>query len=165
MMNMQDDTLYEAIRCYAARLLSDPDAAQDVVQEVFLRFEQNQEKIGQPRAWAYQTARNLVIDHFRRLGKTNERTENSYQNICQNVPAEATRFNPALLAEKKEEIKMIQKKVNDLPARHREVLRLKFQEGLKYAEIAEVLNEPVTTVAWLLHEAITLLRKELKVES
>jgi RNA polymerase sigma factor (sigma-70 family) len=55
--------------------------------------------------------------------------------------------------------------MNNLSARHREVLRLKFQEGLKYAEIADVLGEPVTTVAWLIHEAVSLLRKEFIVES
>jgi len=57
---------------------------------------------------------------------------------------------------------MIQQKINDLSPRHREVLRLKFQEGLKYAEIAEVLGESVATVGWLLHEAIAMLRKEMK---
>jgi RNA polymerase sigma-70 factor (ECF subfamily) len=155
---MQDDNLYEAIRRYAARLLSDSDTAKDIAQEVFLRLEQNQGSIAQPRAWAYRTARNLVIDRFRReKDKTNE--------LPSDLLAEATRFNPALLAEKKEEIEMIRKKMNGLSVRHREVLRLKFQEGLKYAEIAEVLGEPVTTVAWLIHEAITLLRKELIVKS
>jgi RNA polymerase sigma-70 factor (ECF subfamily) len=77
------------------------------------------------------------------------------------MPAEATQFNPVSITERKEEIEMIQQKINRLSNRHREVLRLKFQEGLKYAEIADVLGEPVTTVAWLIHEAITTLRKEL----
>jgi RNA polymerase sigma-70 factor (ECF subfamily) len=60
---------------------------------------------------------------------------------------------------------MIQQKMNELSPRHREVLRLKFQEGLKYAEIANVLGEPVTTVAWLIHEAVQKLRTELSVSS
>ncbi|MDR1140613.1 MAG: sigma-70 family RNA polymerase sigma factor, partial [Planctomycetaceae bacterium] len=148
--------LYESIRRYALRLLADSDAANDVVQEVFLRFKQHQSKINQPRAWAYRTARNLVIDRFRQT-KTTELTNS--------IPAKATQFNPVLLTEKKEEIEMIQQKINNLSAKHREVLRLKFQEGLKYAEIADVLGEPVTTVAWLLHEAITLLRKEVGINN
>ena len=157
---MDNDTLYDAIRRYAARLLSDPEAAEDVAQEVFLRLQQNRENVGQPRAWAYRTARNLVIDHFRKKRQTN------LGESLQELPAEATRFNPALLAEKRETYEMIQEKMNDLSARHREVLRLKFQEGLKYAEIAEVIDEPVTTVGWLLHEAVHKLRKELvEVES
>jgi RNA polymerase sigma-70 factor (ECF subfamily) len=77
------------------------------------------------------------------------------------LPSDATRFNPAILAEKQETQNMLTEKMNDLPDRHREVLRLKFQEGLKYAEIAEVLNLTVPTVGWLIHEAIHKLRKEL----
>jgi RNA polymerase sigma-70 factor (ECF subfamily) len=146
--------LYESIRRYAVRLLSDSDAANDVAQEVFLRFKQHQHSIEQPRAWAYRTARNLVIDRFRqRQTKTTV--------LSDTMPAEAAMFNPVLLTEKKEEIEMIQQKINRLSVRHREVLRLKFQEGLKYTEIAEVLGEPVTTVAWLIHEAVAQLRKEL----
>ncbi|MDR0705286.1 MAG: hypothetical protein LBF88_09900, partial [Planctomycetaceae bacterium] len=65
-----DPLLYECIRRYAARLLSDSDAANDVVQEVFLCFKQHRRSITQPRAWAYRTARNLVIDRFRQTKTT-----------------------------------------------------------------------------------------------
>jgi len=156
---MTSASFYEDIRRYAARLLSDIEAGKDIAQEVSLRYEQqralpNGEGIEQPKAWAYRTARNLVIDQYRRAGK-------APTSLPDDLPADATRFDPVFLTEKKEIHTMIQQKINDLSPRHREVLRLKFQEGLKYAEIAEVLGEPVTTVTWLIHEAITLLRKEL----
>jgi len=154
-----EDSLYDAICRYAARLLSNleagNDAGRDIAQEVFLRFEQqralsNGESITHPQAWAYKTARNLVIDQYRKV-KT--------APLPDDLLAEATKFDPVILAEKKEIHTMIQQKINDLSPRHREVLRLKFQEGLKYAEIAEVLGESVATVGWLLHEAIALLRQ------
>jgi len=149
-----EDSLYDAICRYAARLLSDleagNDAGRDIAQEVFLRFEQQKETITHPQAWAYKTARNLVIDQYRKV-KT--------APLPDDLLAEATKFDPVILAEKKEIHTMIQQKINDLSPRHREVLRLKFQEGLKYAEIAEVLGESVATVGWLLHEAITQLRQ------
>jgi RNA polymerase sigma-70 factor (ECF subfamily) len=151
---MKQDPLYEAIRRYAARLLTSTEAGEDIAQEVFLRLEQQREHVNNPQVWAYRTARNLVIDRYRQSGKTSE--------LPQDLPADATRFNPALIAEQKETLEMMQQKINDLSPRHREVLRLKFQEKLKYAEIAEILGEPVTTVAWLIHEAVSLLRKELR---
>ena len=150
---MESDPLYDSIRRYAARLLSNLDAGKDIAQEVFLRLEQQRSTVTHPQAWAYKTARNLVIDHYRRSDKT--------ESLTEDLPADATRFDPSILTEKKEILTMIQQKINDLSPRHREVLRLKFQEGLKYAEIAEVLGETVTTVAWLLHEAIAMLRTEL----
>lgn len=147
---------WEAIRRYAARLLGDWDQADDVAQEVFLRLEQHRDTIQMPRAWAYRTARNLVLDQFRKRTITGGADDG-----LDGIPAEATRFNPALLAEKKETDQMIQAKINELPPRQREVLRLKFQEGLKYAEIADVLDESVSNVGWLIHQAVTELRKEL----
>lgn len=154
--------LYEQIRRYAARLLGNAGAnagvGEDIAQEVFLRLEQQRSTIQQLQPWAYRTARNLVIDRFRRDGKIQ-----SADGLPDNLPADATRFNPAILAEKKEILEMIERKMNELSPRHREVLRLKFQEGLKYAQIAEVLGEPVTTIAWLIHEALDKLRKELNV--
>ena len=150
---MDTNALYDAIRRYAARLLSDFDAGKDIAQEVFLRLEQQHGTIAHPQTWAYKTARNLVIDQYRRAGRT--------ESLSEDLPADATKFDPVILAERKEIHTMIQQKINDLSPKHREVLRLKFQEGLKYAEIAEVLGESVNTIAWLLHEAITLLRKEL----
>lgn len=155
---MTENPIYTAIRRYAFRLLSDHEAAKDVAQDVFLRLEKRkrQETIEHERAWAYRTARNLVIDRFRKLG----RLTSSAENVAE-LPGEATLFNPAVIAEKKEMIEMMQNKMNALPPRQREVLRLKFQEGLKYAEIAEVIGEPVSTVGWLLHEAIRKLRREM----
>ena len=160
---MTPDSLHDAIRRYAARLLSNSEAGKDIAQEVFLRLEQQRAVqegggITNPQAWAYKTARNLVIDHYRRVAKN---TPGRTEQLTDDLPADATRFDPVILTEKKEILTMIQQKINDLSPRHREVLRLKFQEGLKYTEIAEVLGETVTTIAWLLHEAIAMLRKEL----
>jgi len=152
---MKDYSLYEAIVRYSARLLADAEAAKDIAQEVFLRLEQGRNDVQNERAWAYRTARNLVIDQLRRSGRFGP------MPLDDDIPAEATRFNPAVLTERKETLEMLEEKMNQLSTRHREVLRLKFQEGLKYAEIAEILGETVTTIAWLLHEAITKLRKEM----
>ena len=154
---MTIDSLYDAIRRYAARLLSDSDGGKEIAQEVFLRLEQQRDTVTNPKAWAYKTARNLVISQYRLCNRGGGKAV----PLPEDLPSEATKFNPVILAERKEMNTMIQQKINDLSPRHREVLRLKFQEGLKYAEIAEVLGETVTTVGWLLHEAIAMLRKEL----
>jgi RNA polymerase sigma-70 factor (ECF subfamily) len=150
---MTSDPLYDAIRRYAARLLSDLDAGNDIAQEVFLRLEEQGDKVAHPAAWAYKTARNLVIDHYRRSGRTT--------TLPNDLPADATKFNPVILNENKEMHMMIQQKINNLAPRHREVLRLKFQEGLKYTQIAEILGETVSNITWLVHEAIALLRQEV----
>ncbi|MDR2345479.1 MAG: sigma-70 family RNA polymerase sigma factor [Planctomycetaceae bacterium] len=158
-LRMLDQNLYNAICRYVGRLLSDEELVKDITQEVFLRLEQNQHNVHNQRSWVYKTARNLVIDHYRHRSHAAHAV--AVGEMVQNLPANTAKFNPAILAEKKESIKIMLEKLNKLSPRHREVLRLKFQEGLKYNEIAEITNESITTVSWLLHEALSKLRKEL----
>jgi len=155
---MTSDPLYQAVLRYALRLLGDEDFAQDVAQEVFLR-RQTRENVQNERAWAYRTARNLAIDHFRKQGR-----RGPVEELPDSLPDESTRFRPLQQAEQKEQTEMLHDKLNNLSPRHREAVRLKFQEGLTYAEIAQVMNETVTTVGWLLHDAIQKLRRELAPE-
>ncbi|MDR0391911.1 MAG: sigma-70 family RNA polymerase sigma factor [Planctomycetaceae bacterium] len=158
---MLDKKLYKSICRYLSRLVSNEELVKDIAQEVFLRLEQNQQNISHQRSWAYRTARNLVIDHYRR--QSHAANPMVVGGMVQYLPANTVKFNPATLAEKKESINMMIEKLNNLSQRHREVLRLKFQEGMKYSEIAKVIEEPITTVSWLLHDAINKLRKELNV--
>ena len=156
---MTSDPLYQAVRRYVLRLLSDVELAKDIAQEVFLRRQmqlQNQRAVRNERAWAYRTARNLVTDYFRKQGN-----RGSIIELTDSFPDESTRFRPLQQAETKEQAEILHDKLNDLSARHREAIRLKFQEGLSYVEIGKIMEVPRTTVAWLLRDAIEKLRNEL----
>ncbi len=155
-----ENELYELIRIFILRRVRSRDKAADLTQEVFLRL-MNQippvvrEKI---RAWLYRTARNLITDSSRH----DERTKTVAENL---IYLRQKRSEPDLqtVLERNEEQKMILDLMNELDSDHREVLRLKFQEDLSYQEMADVLDKPKTTVAWLLHESILRLREKVKV--
>ncbi len=51
--------------------------------------------------------------------------------------------------------------MEELPERQQEVVRLKFQGGLSYREIAEVMNTTVNNVGVMLHTAIKNIRQRL----
>ena len=51
-----------------------------------------------------------------------------------------------------------------LPGKQQEVVRLKFQGGLSYKEIADVTGESVSNVGFLIHVALKGLRDRLTVE-
>ncbi len=143
------------LRRYTLRLVRDADLASDVVQEVFGRLRSTEPPPENPRAWLYRVARNCALDLLRKRSRC-EPLDNP-----QWLTADARSSDPAALAQKNEEYAMLSEEMNALPAREREAVRLKFQEGLSYAEIAAVIGETKANVGWLLHSAIKALREKL----
>lgn len=142
---------------YLQRMIKDEAKAEDLAHETLLRFHDKADTVpgDRRRAWLYRVARNLAIDHLRRKKLEPGAT------VPDVLPDDASRCDPSLIVERKEEKDMLLHEMEKLPPRQREVLRLKFQEGLKYDEIAEATGQTRSTVGWLLHKAITTLRKEL----
>jgi RNA polymerase sigma-70 factor (ECF subfamily) len=51
--------------------------------------------------------------------------------------------------------------VDSLPAKQREVVRLKFQHGFSYKEISRISGHSVSNVGFILHMAIKRIREEM----
>src|SRR5579863_3167602 len=69
------------------------------------------------------------------------------------------REQPDAALEKREEIQTLQAYLTDLPGPYREAINLYYFEGLRYQEIAELLNIPIGTVKSNLHRGLRLLRR------
>jgi RNA polymerase sigma-70 factor (ECF subfamily) len=54
--------------------------------------------------------------------------------------------------------------IDRLPPNQQEVIRLKFQNGFSYKEIARITELSVTNVGFLIHTAVTRLRREFAAE-
>jgi len=52
------------------------------------------------------------------------------------------------------------KLIGELPRNQQEVIRLKFQNGFSYKEISRITALSVTNVGFLIHTAVTQLRRE-----
>ncbi len=151
------ETEYGTIRTFALRLVRNHALAEEFTQEAVLHLLEHEKKTGQEiektKTWLYRTIRNLIFDWFRRQKKRAE--------VC----ACLTYGTPASASEevqRKEDSEMLLQKLDQLPLRHREAVRLKFQEGLTYEEIAEVLKISRAGVGRLLSEALSKLREMLK---
>jgi RNA polymerase sigma-70 factor (ECF subfamily) len=70
---------------------------------------------------------------------------------------------PAGKAERADSVSRVLRALSGLPANQREVLRLKFQHGLSYREIAGVTELSVTNVGFLIHSGLKSLRARLGV--
>lgn len=140
---------------YASRLLGDVDRARDVVQDTFLRLcrEDPARLDGHLAPWLFTVCRNRVIDVQRQDGRVEPIDERALEEQPSAAPG------PARVLEAREHLDAVLRTLGTLPASQQEVVRLKFQAGLSYQEIASVTGLTVNHVGVLLHNALKTLRE------
>jgi RNA polymerase sigma-70 factor (ECF subfamily) len=147
---------------FVAGFLKDDGAAQDVVQETFLRVARQPAKltgVDSPHNWLLRVARNLSVDYLRAAIRRRRHTR-EYAAERQEAVAVA---EPATEALEREEVReRVRREIDGLSPRLRELMLLKVQEGKTYREIAEITGLSVTNVGYLLHRAMKLLAGRLK---
>jgi RNA polymerase sigma-70 factor (ECF subfamily) len=139
---------------YAMRLLGDDCAAEDCVSETFSRFLKALQAGKGPRdylqAYLFQTAHNLVVDHYRREHPTEELTDN--------LPHAENTEDAADHNLRQSRVRVT---LHKLTEDQQQVVALKFLEGWENEEIAQALHKPVGAVKSLQHRALAQLQKIL----
>lgn len=145
---------------FLLRLVQDPALADDLFQQTWLRV---MEKAGSYDArfrfdaWLFSVARNLAIDHLRRQrGRSLDEPDDSGTTPADRLPSHGPDPLEELL--ESERAAILSAAIHELPAIHREVLSLRFEEGMKLEQIAEVAAVPLATVKSRLHRALESLR-------
>ena len=69
------EKLEKPLMIYAYQIVHDREEAEDLVQEVFLRFSRQENEILEPRAWLYKTLRNLSISFLRKNNRLQRTTD------------------------------------------------------------------------------------------
>ena len=149
---------------YLLRLVREPATADDLFQQTWLRV---MERIGRYDArrnfesWLFSVAHNLAVDFWRaKRGDSLDATADSGDSPGERLPAAGPDALEQLLDF--ERGAMLAACMNDLPAIHREVLTLRFEEDMKLEEIAEVAGIPLSTVKSRLRRALEGLREALE---
>lgn len=144
---------------YLRSLLRDADLARDVTHETFLKLRAVIEREGRLRpAYVFAAARNAALSHLRRT-KTQRRHVVPLDPETRDVPDSAT---PASELDRAELRSALDAALATLDETHRSVFLLSEVEGLRYEEIAAVLDVPPGTVASRKHHATLELRRELE---
>lgn len=134
------------------------DAAEDLVQEAFVRVWERRRQLrpdASPRAYLYRVLRNLITDEFRRR-QMRERFS-WFKSFGE--PAEVP--SPAANLEAGEFASAADKAIAALPERRRDVFVLAHLHGLSYREVAETLGITPRTVANHMSLALAQLREAL----
>jgi RNA polymerase sigma factor (sigma-70 family) len=126
-------------------VLADAQELDDVLQDVCLRVITRIHTLREPerfRAWLAVVARHEAMKHFRRRKYDNVQIDPGTAAIR----LDAHTLDPVQDAEKSELCSRILEAVTTLPEKYREVFVLAHTGELTYAEMAEVLDVPVTTM-------------------
>lgn len=142
---------------YAAHLLGDADRARDIVQDTFVKLCRQPVSAvdGHAAEWLFTVVRRAALDVLRKEGRMSRFAEGQAERL---VAAEPT---PAAQTEHQESWRLVLAQLDLLPPNQQEVIRLKFQEGFSYKEIADITRLSVGNVGFLLHTALAALRREM----
>ena len=132
--------------------------AEEIVQDVLLELWKRRESLANdssPQAYLFQSTRNRSLNHVRheKVAKKSE----PYAKMPESVDSLAHSHMV------EDEMRVaVERAVEALPERCRDVFELSRTKGMKYAEIASMLGISVKTVEAQMGKALRILREELK---
>ncbi len=152
--NQAFDLYYSSLCFFADKILHDFDASRSVVQQVFvdLWIKRAKLEVTLLQAYLYRAVRNSSLDVLK-----HKKVELEYLSSLEKSEPETI----ADLIEEAELTDRINRAIQNLPERCREIFLLCRFEELKYAEIASRLNISVKTVEMQISIALRKLREEL----
>jgi RNA polymerase sigma-70 factor (ECF subfamily) len=150
---------------FVGRLLNDRNAAEDIVQETFLRVYRNKHRykeIARFSTWIYTIAGNLARTELRR------RKIRNFFSISQRGEGEKDYEIPDTDIDVEKSVEgslvkeMILREVMKLPVYFREVIILRDLQDLSYEEISQILNVPLGTVKSRVNRGRSQIQKRLR---
>ncbi len=150
---------------FSYRLCGNKNDAEEISQESFVKLWKNMKnfKQGQKfKTWLYTIVRNTTIDWMRKKKNIsfsqfeNEEGDNFFEDNL--VGIEKTAHEIFEIGEQKA---IIERLLNELTVQYREVLLLRYREGLDFEEIGKILKKSVNTVKSQHRRALLILRKKL----
>jgi RNA polymerase sigma-70 factor (ECF subfamily) len=144
---------YKSLLQFACSYVRSPEIAEEVVSDVFIKVWKKRSglvRIHNLKLYLFISTKNGALNYLRSQKKIFLQPE-QYQ-----VQLESIWFNPEKLMLTAEMMNRVQKAINDLPPRCRLIFKLIKEDGLKYREVAELLNLSLKTVE---NQMTTAIRK------
>lgn len=149
---------YPHLCLYATQVLKDPSAAEEIVQEFFVRLWEKRKETEietSVKNYLFRAIKNHCLNYIK-----HNQIKNQYsQKILterKSISADEDITSQTELFQK------IEQSIAELPEKRQEIFRLNRQEGLKYREIAEKMNISIKTVETQMGLAIKTLREKLR---
>ncbi len=152
---------------FLLRLVHDRTEAEDLFQQTWIHVAEKIRSFDPNRnfdAWLFTVARNLAIDHLRRIRPSSldqpvSDDESQGTALDRLVAKEPAALDRVLENERASRLGMA---LDELPLVYREVMTLRFEEEMKIEEIAQVLSVPLSTVKSRLRRSLEQMRNTLE---
>lgn len=145
---------------FIIRKTGDPDRAQDLVQEAFIRVTRHLHRFDTSKkfsTWVYTIASNLSKNELRNRSRSPlvlfQKLQNSFEDDQRPLQFEDSSMRPDDMYRKRYLQQVVEETVEELPEHHRLVFRLRELEGKSYEEIADITGVNLGTVKSRLHRA------------
>ena len=133
-----------ALLHYAIGIVRRRIVAEELVQEAFLRLHKVWDQVDNPRGWLYRSVRNLALNHLRDTRRETQLDDSTAQDDA--LPRE--------LLGRYEAIGTVRMLLSEMPEDDRNLIRLKYDDGLRYQEISRRTGLSVGNVGFRLHHAL-----------
>ncbi len=155
------------IYSFVYRMVRDEEIATELVQDFFIKIYTVLHKYNftyKFSTWAYRICYNMVIDHVRKNQVNIDSLDDDF--VTQKALLESDNFvsdNGFDNLEQTEIRELVWNSVERIPLKFRELVLLRYLDGLKYEEIAEITELPVGTIKNRIFKAKELLREEIRI--
>ncbi len=154
------------VRDYVRMMVKDSDVADDLTQEVLIKVvkvldEGRYTDKGRFLPWVLRIAHNRVLDYFRaqKQDKTISESSAGFDILGSKNLAEPSIEDNIISEQRAEEIRAL---VEELPEEQREVVKMRYYEGLSFKEIAELTGVSINTALGRMRYALINMRQMIK---
>lgn len=146
------DAYYDSVYRYIYICVKNKWNTEDIISTVFYKIFENQDKIldvENSKNWVFRIAHNTIIDFYRKNGKVIPLDD--YMEMASDEEG----YDSVLI---KDEFVEIKKFIDELPKETIDMINLRYYGGLKFKDIASVLNKSENTVKSVITRALKKIR-------
>lgn len=150
---------------FVFRFVGNRTDAEDIIQETFLRVYRNKhmyKEIAKFSTWVYTIAGNLAKTELRRRKRHKIFSVSNFVNEEKDFDIPDRDHSPEKKVDSSMQESIIQKAIEKLPIKFKEVIVLRDIQGFAYEEISQILNIPLGTVKSRVNRGRLKLQEDLK---
>jgi len=156
--------LYPKLFTYGYRMLLDEDLTDDLLQDVFIKFWEQKQKIGAIKnveGYFYRASRSSILNHIRQ-----QKHRASKLNLHHFSDVDCSVEELIVGDESENQLKfVVSTALETLPNKQKEIIKLKFFEDMEYIQIAELLGMQYQSVINTVYRATQVLRQDSSLSS